>query len=93
MDSGGNQDKPSTEVSKELDLDSFKDNLVLRLPTLRETLKPNYKASLSLPIDPKEFLSPPAKSLNTLAIKKLYYVIVPVEKAKLKKKIIGNIGE
>ena len=91
VDSGGNQDKPSTEVSEELDLDSFKDDLAPGLFTLGETPKPNYKAPLSLPIDLKESLSPPVKSLNTSAIKKLYYIIVPAKKAELKKKIVGNI--
>ena len=35
----------------------------------------------------------PLLSLNTLVKKKPYYIIVPTNKAKLKKNIIGNIGE
>jgi hypothetical protein len=32
-------------------------------------------------------------SLNTLVKKKPHYIIVPTKEAKLKKNIIGNIGE
>ena len=81
------------EVSEELDLNSFKDNSVLELPTLGEIPKLSHEAPLSLPIDLKESLLLPIESLSTSAIKKLYYVIVLVEKAKLKKKIVGDIGE
>ena len=49
MDLGGNQDKLSMEVNKELDLDSSKDNSAPRLPTLGKTLKLNYEAPPSLP--------------------------------------------
>ena len=48
---------------------------------------------LSLPIDLGESLLPPVESLNTLVKKKLYYIMVPAEEAKLKKKINGDIGE
>ena len=48
---------------------------------------------LLLPIDLEEFPSPPIKSLNTSANKKLNYVIVFNKEAKPKKKIIGDIGE
>ena len=81
------------EISKELDSNSFKDDTALKLFTPGKTPKPNHKAPLSLPIDPKESLLLPAKSLSTLAMKKPYYIIVPAKKAKLKKKIVGNIGE
>ena len=37
-------------------------------------------------------LEPPLPSLKTL-VKKQYYIIVLTNKAKLKKKINGNIGE
>ena len=47
---------------------------------------------LSLHIDLREPLSLPIKSLNTLA-KKLYYEIVLIKEAQPKKKINGNIGE
>ena len=38
-------------------------------------------------------LEPLLLSLNTLAKKKLYFIIVLINKAKLKKKINSNIGE
>jgi len=44
-------------------------------------------------IDLRKSLSLPVESLNTLAKKKLYYKMVPIKEAKLKKKINGNIGE
>ena len=34
----------------------------------------------------------PLLFLNTLVKKKLYYIIVPANKDKLKKNIVGNIG-
>ena len=58
---------------------SSKDDLTLGLPTLDKILEPN--------------LLEPLLSLNTLVKKKLYYNLVPADKAKLKKNIIGNIGE
>ena len=42
---------------------------------------------------PEPNLLKPLLSLNTLVKKKLYYIIVLTNKAKLKKNIIGNIGE
>ena len=92
MDSGGNQDEPSMEVSKELDLDSSKDDSTPGLPTLNKTPKPNHKVPPSLPIDPKESPLLPAKPLSNLT-KKQHYNIILAEKAELKKKIIGNIKE
>ena len=58
---------------------SSKDDSTLGLPTLDETPEPN---SLK-----------PLPSLKTSVKKKPYYVIVPADEDKLKKKIIGNIGE
>jgi len=46
---------------------------------------------LLLHIDLKKSLSLPIESLNTLVKKKLYYKMVPIKKAKLKKKINSNI--
>jgi len=74
-------------------LESSKDDLALGLFTLDKTPELNYRAPLSLPIDIGKSLSPPVESLNTLVKKKLYYIIVPAEEAKLKKKINSNIGE
>src|SRR6266700_93491 len=98
-----NQDKPSIKSSKQLDLESSKDDLALGLLTLNKTLKPNYRAPLSLPIDIKESLSPPTdpgesllppiESSNTLVKKKPHYITVPAKEDKPKKKINGNIGE
>jgi len=48
---------------------------------------------LSPHIDLRESLSLPIESLNTLAKKKLYYEMVPIKEAKLKKKINSNIRE
>ena len=48
---------------------------------------------LLLPIDLEESLLPPIESLNTLVNKKLNYIMVSDEEAKLKKKIISDIGE
>ncbi len=45
------------EVSKELDLDSSKDDLALGLFTLDKTLELNQEVPLSLHTDPKESLS------------------------------------
>jgi hypothetical protein len=59
---------------------SSKDNLALGLPILDKTPEPNL-------------LEPLLPSLNTLVKKKPYYIIVPAKEAKLKKNIIGNIGE
>ena len=83
MDFGGNQDKPNAEVNKELDLDGSKNNLILGLPTLDETPELSSRVS-PLPL---------VKSLSTSAKKKLYYVMVPTEEARPKKKINDNIGE
>ena len=58
---------------------SFKDDLIPGLLTLDEILKPDLLKPLQL-------------SSNTL-VKKLYYIIVLTNKAKLKKKINSNIGE
>jgi hypothetical protein len=35
----------------------------------------------------------PLPSLNSSAKKKLYYIMVPANEDKLKKKIVGNVGE
>ena len=83
MDFSGNQNKPNTKVSKKPDLNSFKNNSVLGLFTLDETLKLSFKASLL----------PPVELSSTLVKKKLYYIIVPTEEARPKKKINSNIGE
>jgi len=48
---------------------------------------------LLLYIDLKKSLLLPTESLNTLVKKKLYYKIVPIKEAKLKKKINSNIRE
>jgi len=48
---------------------------------------------LSPHIDLRESLLLPTESLNTLAKKKLYYKMVFIKEAKLKKKINSNIGE
>jgi hypothetical protein len=58
---------------------SSKDDLTLGLPTLDKTPEPD--------------LLEPLLSLKTSAKKKLYYIIVLANKAELKKKIVGNIGE
>jgi len=76
--SSGNKKEPNIKSSKQQDLSS-KDDLALGLSTLNKILKPNL---------PKPLLP----SLNTL-VKKPYYILVPTNKAKLKKKINGNIGE
>ena len=49
IDSGGNQDKPNAEVSKEPDSD--KDNSAAGLSTPDKTLELSLGASLSLPIN------------------------------------------
>ena len=64
-------------------MNSFKNNLVLGLPTLNKTPKLSSKVSLSLLIE----LS------STLVKKKLYYKIVPTKETKPKKKINSNIRE
>ena len=74
-------------------MDSFKDDLALGFSTSSKTLELNQEVFPSLPIDLEESLSPPAKSLNTLVMKKLYYIMVFAEKVELKKKIVGDIGE
>src|SRR6266571_8312073 len=61
--------------------------------SLNETLEPNYRAPLLLPIDIEESPSPPTdlgesllppiESLNTLVKKKPYYITVPTEEAEL----------
>ena len=83
VDSGGNQDEPDAEVSEEPDLNNSKDNSATGLFTPNETPKPSLKAS-PLPL---------AKSLKTSANKKSHYIMVPTKKAKLRKKIDGNVGE
>ena len=83
MDSGGNQDKPSAEVSEEPDLDSSKDNSAAGLPTPDKTPEPSSRASPS----------PPAESSSTSANKKPHYVMVPAEEAEPRKKINGDVGE
>ena len=103
VDSGRNQDKLSIESSKQPDSESFKDDSAPRLLTLNKISEPNYRAPLLLPTDIGESLSLttdlgespslPIESSNTLVKKKPYYIMVPVEEAKLKKKINGNIGE
>jgi hypothetical protein len=42
---------------------------------------------------PEPNLLKPLPSLNTSVKKKLYYIMVPADEDKLKKKIVGNIGE
>ena len=81
VDSGGNQNE--LEISKELDLDSSKDNSAPRLPTPDETPELNFETSLLLP----------AEFLSTSVNKKLYYVMVPAKEAKPKKKINSDVGE
>ena len=93
VNSGRNQKEPKIESSKELDLNSSKDDLAVGLPTLDKILELNYKEPPLLPIDLEESLLLPIESLNTLANKKLNYMMVFNEEAELKKKIIGNIGE
>jgi len=44
-------------------------------------------------IDLKESLLLPIEFLNTLVKKKLYYKMVSIKEAKLKKKINGNVEE
>ena len=78
MDSSRNYKEPNIKSSKQLDLSS-KDNLTLGLPILDKILEPNLPEPLLL--------------LNTSAKKKLYYIIVPANKDKLKKNIISNIKE
>ena len=58
---------------------SSKDDLTLRLPTLAKIPEPNL-------------LEPPLSLSNTSAIKP-HYIIVLTNRAKLKKKINGDIGE
>jgi hypothetical protein len=78
VDSGGNQEEPNIESSKQLDLSS-KDDLTLGLPTLDKTLEPD--------------LLEPLPSLNTSVKKKPHYIMVPANKAKPKKNIIGDVEE
>ena len=83
VDFSGNQDEPNIKVSEELNLDGFKDDLVLGLPTPDKTPELSFRASLL----------PPIELLSTSVKKKLHYIIVPTEEARLKKKINGDIGE
>jgi hypothetical protein len=78
VDSSKNQEEPNIKSSKQPD-SSSKDDLTLGLPTLDKTPEPNLLESLP--------------SLNTSVKKKPHYIIVPTNKAKLKKNIISNIGE
>ena len=78
MDSSRNQ-----RVNKKQDLNGFKDNSALGLPTLNKILELSSKVSL-LPL---------IKSSSTLIKKKPHYKIVPTKEAKLKKKINSNIGK
>jgi hypothetical protein len=48
VDSSGNQEEPNIDISKEQNLNSFKDNLALGLPILNKTPKPSSRAPLSL---------------------------------------------
>ena len=57
--------------------------LTLGLLTLNKILELSLRA----------FLLPPIEFLNILVNKKLYYIIVPIKEAKLKKKINSDIGE
>ena len=82
MDFSRNKKTPNINVSKEQDLNNFKDNLISGLPTLDKTPELSSKESLLLPIE----------SLSTLA-KKSHYMMVPIKEAKPKKKINSNIGE
>jgi len=66
-------------------LNSSKDNSAVRLSTPDETLKPSLGEPPSLLTNFEIFLSLLAKSLNTSANKKPYYMIVPAKKAKFKK--------
>ena len=93
VESNGNQNEPNIKSSKQLDSESSKDDLALGLLTPDKTPEPNYRAPLSLPIDIRESLSPPAKSLNTSVKKKPHYITVPTKEAELKKNIDGDIGE
>ena len=86
MDSSKNQEELDIKSSEEPDLNSFKDDLAIGLPTLDKTLEPNYKVPPLLPIDLEESLLPPTESLNTLVNKKLNYIMVFNKEAKLKKK-------
>ena len=80
-------------ISKEQDSNSFKDNLVLKLPTLNKIIKLISRVFLLLPIDLGKSLLPSIKFTSTLVKKNPHYIIVPTKEAKLKKKINGNIGE
>ena len=93
MDSNGNQEEPEIKSSKELDLNSFKDDLAAGLSTLDKTPELNYKAPLLLPTDLEDSLLPPIESSNTSANKKSNYIMVSNKEAEPKKKIVSNIGE
>ena len=64
-------------------MDSFKDDLVLRLFTLDKTPELSFRAS-PLPL---------IKLLSILVKKKPHYIIVFTKEARPKKKINGNIKE
>ena len=83
MDFSGNQNKPNTKVSKKPDLNSFKNDLALGLPTLDKILELSSRVSPLLLIE----------LLSILVKKKPYYKMVFTKEAKLKKKINSNIGE
>ena len=93
MDFSGNQKEPDIKSSKELDLNSFKDDLAIGLPTLNKTPELNYKAPLLLPTDLEESLLPPVESLNTSVNKKLNYIMVSNKETGPKKKIVSDIEE
>ena len=64
-------------------MNSFKDNLALRLSILDKPLELSFRVSLLLPI----------KLLSTLVKKKPHYKMVFTKEAEPKKKINSNIGE
>jgi hypothetical protein len=48
VDSSGNQEEPDIDVNEEQNLNSSKDDLAPRLPTLNETLEPSLGETLLL---------------------------------------------
>ena len=91
MDFSGNQEKPNIGVSKEQDLSSFTNSLVLGLLTLDKTLKLSFRVFLSLLTNLGESPLLLVELSSTLVKKKPYYKIIPTKEAELKKKIDGDI--
>jgi hypothetical protein len=56
VDFSGNQEEPNININKEQNLNSFKDDLVLGLPTLDKTLELSFKVPLSLQLNLGETL-------------------------------------